>query len=263
MTENEKIIEQFRVPHGKSIPTQGLRPRVGRRPQASHDRAQAICRDAAQQDVSAMAEAQDRLYAADTWSILIVFQAMDAAGKDSTIKHVMSGVNPQGCQVYQLQAPVGPGTPTTTSSGDTPGASRAGRIGIFNRSYYEEVLVVRVDPALVHAERIPDGKLDDDFWADRYADINAFERHLTRNGTTILKFFLHLSKNEQRKRFLKRLEDPGGTGSSRPATWLNGRWDDYMNAYEAGDQRHEQQMGPLVHHPRRPQVGRPRSLPGS
>jgi PPK2 family polyphosphate:nucleotide phosphotransferase len=158
---------------------------------------------------------------------------MDAAGKDSTIKHVMSGVNPQGCEVTSFKHP-------STEELDhnflwryarrTP---ERGRIGIFNRSYYEEVLVVRVHPELVRAERVPDGQIDDDFWADRFADINAFERHLTRNGTTILKFFLHISKEEQRQRFLKRLDDPRKHWKFSPADLAErGFWDDYMKAYE-------------------------------
>ncbi len=232
--ENEKVIEQFRVPHGKSIQLKDYDPGWAgdtKRPTAERKR---FAETLLTQDVSALAEAQDRLYAADTWSILIVFQAMDAAGKDSTIKHVMSGVNPQGCQVYSFKHPSVQELDHNFLWRYARAVPERGRIGIFNRSYYEEVLVVRVHPALVQSERIPDAKLDEDFWADRYADINAFERHLTRNGTIILKFFLHVSKSEQRKRFLKRLKDPRKHWKFAAGDLAErARWDDYMNAYEA------------------------------
>ena len=178
---------------------------------------------------------------------------MDAAGKDSTIKHVMSGINPQGCEVYSFKHPSAEELDHNFLWRYARRVPERGRIGIFNRSYYEEVLVVRVHPELVTAQRIPDAKLNDDFWSDRFADINAFERHLTRNGTVILKFFLHLSKDEQRKRFLKRLKDPAKQWKFSPDD-LKERayWDDYMNAYENGHQRHEHQVGAMVHHSRRP-----------
>ncbi len=186
------------------------------------------------QDVSELSEAQEKLYASDSWSILIIFQAMDAAGKDSTIKHVMSGVNPQGCQVFSFKKPSSEELDHNFLWRYTRALPERGRIGIFNRSYYEEVLVVRVHPELVKAERLPDIKINDDFWADRYHDINALERHLTRNGTVVLKFFLYISKDEQRKRFLKRLED-----STKALEILcmadlieRGFWNDYMKAYE-------------------------------
>ena len=189
--------------------------------------------DVLSQDVSALADVQDRLYAADDWSILIILQAMDAAGKDSTIKHVMSGVNPQGCQVYSFKQPSAEELDHNFLWRYARALPERGRIGIFNRSYYEEVLVVRVHPELVEAQRIPDAKVDDDFWSDRFADINAFERHLTRNGTVILKFFLHLSKDEQRKRFLKRLKDPKKQWKFSPGDLAErAYWDDYMKAYE-------------------------------
>ncbi len=185
------------------------------------------------QDVSNLADAQDHLYAANSWSILIILQAMDAAGKDGTIKHVMSGVNPQGCQVFSFKQPSSEELDHNFLWRYARHAPERGRIGIFNRSYYEEVLVVRVHPELVDKERIPDAKVDDDFWADRMADINAFERHLTRNGTVILKFFLHISKNEQRKRFLKRLEDPAKQWKFSAADLAErAHWDDYMRAFE-------------------------------
>jgi PPK2 family polyphosphate:nucleotide phosphotransferase len=185
------------------------------------------------EDITALASAQERLYASDSWSILMIFQAMDAAGKDSTIKHVMSGVNPQGCQVFSFKQPSREELDHNFLWRYTRALPERGRIGIFNRSYYEEVLVVRVHPQLVKAQRIPGARFDDHFWADRYHDINALERHLTRNGTMVLKFFLHVSRDEQRKRFLKRLEDPSKHWKFAAADLVErGFWDDYMSAYE-------------------------------
>jgi PPK2 family polyphosphate:nucleotide phosphotransferase len=228
------MIERCRVPHGKSIKLKDYDPGWAGDPKLPAAERKRFAADLLTQDVSALAEAQDRLYAADTWSILMVFQAMDAAGKDSTIKHVMSGVNPQGCEVYSFKQPSAQELDHNFLWRYARVVPERGRIGIFNRSYYEEVLVVRVHPALVHAQRIPDAKVDDDFWADRYADINAFERHLTRNGTIILKFFLNVSKSEQRKRFLKRLKDPRKHWKFSAADLAErALWDDYMNAYEA------------------------------
>lgn len=184
--------------------------------------------------VTWLAEEQDKLYAQDRWALLLIFQAMDAAGKDSTIKHVMSGVNPQGCQVHSFKTP----SEEEIDHDFLWRAARAlperGRIGIFNRSYFEEVLVVRVHPELLAAQRIPDPMLGRGLWRERFADINAFELHLARSGYVILKFFLHLSREEQRRRFLARLEDPAklwkfslGDATERQ------HWDAYMAAYEA------------------------------
>ena len=260
MIENEEAIDRWRVPHGKSIQLKDYDPGWAGDPKLPKAERKRFAEEVLTQDVSALAEAQDRLYAADRWSILIILQAMDAAGKDSTIKHVMSGVNPQGCQVYSFKHPSAEELDHNFLWRYARRTPERGRIGIFNRSYYEEVLVVRVHPELVKAERIPDAKIDDDFWADRFADINAFERHLTRNGTVILKFFLHISKDEQRKRFLKRLKDPRKHWKFSAADLAERAfWDDYMKAYEDGHQRHQHQVGPLVHHPGRPQVGQPRA----
>ena len=157
------------------------------------------------EDVSKLAEAQDLLYAADSWSILLIFQAMDAAGKDSTIKHVMSGVNPEGCQVFSFKRPSTEELDHTFLWRCMKALPERGRFGIFNRSYYEEVLVAKVHPEVIAAERLPEPKFNKAFWEARYDDINQFEKHLSRNGTRILKFFLHVSKEEQRQRFLDRL----------------------------------------------------------
>jgi PPK2 family polyphosphate:nucleotide phosphotransferase len=185
------------------------------------------------QEVSALAEAQELLYAADSWSLLIILQAMDAAGKDGIIKHVMSGVNPQGVQVFSFKQPSSEDLDHNFLWRCWKAVPERGRIGIFNRSYYEEVLVVRVHPEFIKAQRLPDAKIDNDFWQARYEDINNFERHLTRNGTAILKFFLHVSKDEQRKRFLARLDDPDKHWKfSTKDVAERAYWDKYMQAYE-------------------------------
>jgi PPK2 family polyphosphate:nucleotide phosphotransferase len=188
--------------------------------------------------VRLMSDMQEKLYAQERWSLLLIFQAMDAAGKDGTIKHVMSGINPQGCQVTSFKAPS-----TVDLTHDYFWRSNAvlperGRIGIFNRSYYEEVLVVRVHPELLKAERIPQPLATKHVWKERFEDINAHERYLTRNGVVVRKFFLHVSKAEQKRRFLSRLEEPSKNWKFSGAD-LNerGYWHDYMNAYEEMIQR--------------------------
>lgn len=185
--------------------------------------------------IAALAEAQELLYASDSWALLVIFQAMDAAGKDSTIKHVMTGINPQGCQVTSFKHPSAKELDHTFLWRCMQVLPERGRIGIFNRSYYEEVLIVRVHPELVHAQRIPGADPQDPrFWQQRYDDINRFERHLARNGTAIVKFFLHLSRQEQRKRFLQRLTDPTKFWKFNAADVAErAYWDDYMAAYEA------------------------------
>lgn len=185
------------------------------------------------EDVSALAEAQDLLYASDTYAILLVFQAMDAAGKDGTIKHVMSGVNPQGCQVVSFKHPSVEELDHNFLWRYAKALPERGRIGIFNRSYYEEVLVVKVHSEILAAQRIPGIEAEKDRWQHRYEDINGFERHLTRNGTVILKFFLNLSKEEQSRRFLARLEDPTKHWKFSDSDLKErGYWDEYMDAYE-------------------------------
>jgi PPK2 family polyphosphate:nucleotide phosphotransferase len=180
-----------------------------------------------------LSEMQDKLYAQSNWGLLLIFQAMDAAGKDSTIKHVMSGVNPQGVEVHAFKEP---------SSGELAHdflwrtnrcLPARGKIGIFNRSYYEEVLVVRVHPELLEKEKIPKEFRGDHFWKHRYEDINAFEKYLTRNGIAIRKFFLNVSKKEQKQRFLERLDNPKKNWKFS-ATDVKERkcWDEYQTAYE-------------------------------
>jgi len=194
-------------------------------------------KDHARQEVQAnlekLAQAQELLYANDVYSLLVIFQAMDAAGKDSMIKHVMSGVNPQGCQVASFKKPSDEELDHTFLWRYNRHLPERGRIGIFNRSYYEETLVVRVHPELLERQKLPPGKRGKDFWRDRYEDINNFERHLVRNGTLILKFFLHVSPGEQKKRFLERLTKPEKHWKFNVADLEERRyWQDYMAAYE-------------------------------
>jgi PPK2 family polyphosphate:nucleotide phosphotransferase len=180
-----------------------------------------------------LAEAQELLYADDRYALLIVLQAMDAAGKDGTIKHVMSGVNPQGCQVFSFKKPSAEELNHNFLWRYMKCLPERGRIGIFNRSYYEDVLVVKVHPELLDQQKLPPGKRGKSFWEARYEDINAFEQHLVRNGIVVLKFFLHVSKEEQKRRFLERLERAEKnwkfSTSDLPERAF---WADYMDAYE-------------------------------
>src|SRR6266403_392145 len=183
--------------------------------------------------VMALAELQDKLYAQDKWAVLLIFQAMDAAGKDGAIKHVMSGVNPQGCQVYSFKAPSSEELDHDYLWRTMKCVPERGRIGIFNRSYYEEVLVVRVHPELLRAERIPPPLVTKDIWKERFQDIRAFERYLTRNGILIRKFFLNVSKKEQKRRLLARLDDSKKNWKFSAADIRErAYWNDYMTAYE-------------------------------
>jgi PPK2 family polyphosphate:nucleotide phosphotransferase len=183
-------------------------------------------------NVGELAAAQELLYASDIHSVLIVLQAMDAAGKDGTIKHVMSGVNPQGCQVFSFKKPSDEELDHNFLWRYMKALPERGRIGIFNRSYYEDVLVVRVHPEILSHQKLPPGDRGRKFWDARYDDINRFERHLTRNGTLILKFFLHLSKKEQKQRFQARLDDEDKHWKFSYAD-LKERdfWDDYQTAF--------------------------------
>ena len=184
-------------------------------------------------DIARLVALQDKLYAHDRWSVLLIFQAMDAAGKDSAIKHVMSGLNPQGTQVFSFKRPSDEELDHDYLWRTTKALPERGRIGIFNRSYYEEVLVVRVHPEILARQKLPASLVTPHVWTERYEDINAFERYLARNGTLIRKFFLHVSKEEQRRRFLARLDDPAKNWKFESADLAErDRWDDYMKAYE-------------------------------
>jgi PPK2 family polyphosphate:nucleotide phosphotransferase len=190
-------------------------------------------KDALVAGVQALAELQDMLYAQDRWAVLLIFQAMDAAGKDGTIKHVMSGVNPQGCQVYSFKAPSAEDLDHDFLWRCMKYVPERGRIGIFNRSYYEETLVVRVHPEFLEKQKLPPELVTKDIWKERFRDIRSFERYLTRNGVIIRKFFLHVSKGEQKRRFLERLQNPEKNWKfSANDITERAFWDDYMTAYE-------------------------------
>jgi PPK2 family polyphosphate:nucleotide phosphotransferase len=183
--------------------------------------------------IERMVDLQDKLYAQDRWAILLIFQAMDAAGKDGVIKHVMSGVNPQGCQVYSFKQPSAEELDHDFLWRTNKCIPERGRIGIFNRSYYEEVLVVRVHKELLEREKMPPSLVTKDIWNERFADINAYEQYLSRNGVVIRKFFLNLSKEEQKRRFLKRLDEPDKNWKLSSADIAEReRWPEYMTAYE-------------------------------
>ncbi len=188
---------------------------------------------ALQNGIKELARLQDVLYANDRWALLIIFQAMDAAGKDGAIKHVMSGVNPQGCQVYSFKQPSAEDLDHDFLWRCVRCLPERGRIGIFNRSYYEETLVVRVHPEILKKQQLPEPLVSKHLWDERFEDIRNFERHLTRNGTVIRKFFLNLSREEQKQRFLARLEKPEKNWKYSAADIRERAfWDDYMKAYE-------------------------------
>jgi len=231
------IIDLFRVPPGNKFRLKDHNPgwkQTAEFEDLGKDALKERARKALDQNLTDLAEAQGLLYADDRYSLLIVLQAMDAAGKDGTIKHVMSGVNPQGCQVSSFKKPSAEELDHNFLWRYSRALPERGRIGIFNRSYYEDVLVVKVHPELLGRqlprEKDRGGKK---FWEERYEDINAFEQHLVRNGTVILKFFLNVSKDEQKKRFLDRLERPEKNWKFSPSDMAErGYWNDYMRAYE-------------------------------
>ncbi|MBY0280040.1 polyphosphate kinase 2 family protein [Candidatus Binatia bacterium] len=190
-------------------------------------------KEALQVGIEALTEMQDMLYAQDRWAVLLVFQAMDAAGKDGAIKHVMSGVNPQGCQVYSFKAPTSEDLDHDYLWRCMKALPERGRIGIFNRSYYEEVLVVRVHEEMLARQKLPPQVVGKSIWKDRMADIRSFEEYLARNGIVVCKFFLNVSKDEQKKRFLERLDDPEKNWKfSVNDAAERQHWDAYMDAYE-------------------------------
>lgn len=230
----EDVLEMCRVEPGKKLKLKKHDPAWAGDLEVPEQARRLQAEQLLAQDINELAEAQDILYAADSWSLLVIFQAMDAAGKDGTIKHVMSGINPQGCQVHSFKQP-------STEELDhdflwrcSKALPECGHIGIFNRSYYEEVLVVKVHPELIAKQKIPAARPDKkSFWERRYADINAFEEHLTLNGTRIVKFFLNVSKAEQRRRFLERATDSKKHWKFSPQDVAERQhWDEYMAAYE-------------------------------
>ncbi len=223
-----KLAEKFRVDSGKDFRLKDFDPA-----DTAHWRSKEHAIEALQEGIARTAELQDKLYAQDLWSVLLIFQAMDAAGKDGAIKHVMSGVNPQGCEVHSFKAPSEVELQHDFLWRTTRDMPERGHIGIFNRSYYEEVLVVRVHPDLLADEKIPPSLTGKKIWEERFEDIRGFERHMARGGTVIRKFFLHLSKKEQKTRFLARLEEPEKNWKFS-ASDIHERkyWDDYQDAYE-------------------------------
>jgi PPK2 family polyphosphate:nucleotide phosphotransferase len=231
-----EIIDLFRVPPGKKVRLKDHNPgwaqtREARRLGKAVLKSRA--REILQKNLTELAEAQELLYGSDSHAVLMILQAMDGAGKDSTIKHVMSGVNPQGCQVVSFKVPSAEEHKHTFLWRHMKALPERGRIGIFNRSYYEDVLVVKVHPGLLESQKLPGTKRGRSFWEARYDDINAFEHHLVRNGTIILKFFLHISREEQKQRFLERLEKPEKHWKFSTSDLAERScWDQYMEAYE-------------------------------
>lgn len=192
-----------------------------------------LVKEALELGVEALAALQEILYAQDRWSLLVIFQAMDAAGKDGAIKHVMSGVNPQGCQVSSFKAPSSEELDHDFLWRCQKHLPERGRIGIFNRSYYEEVLVVRVHETILNAQKLPAKLVTKDIWEDRFKDIRNFEKYLARNGTVVIKIFLNVSKDEQKKRFIERVDDPDKNWKFSSADAKERlHWDQYMEAYE-------------------------------
>lgn len=224
----EKFIEPYRVTDGKKFRLADIDPA---------DTGMVKSKKAAQRwlarGVQWLSEKQEVLYAQDKWAVLLIFQAMDAAGKDGAIRHVMSGVNPQGCQVFSFKAPSAEELDHDFLWRSVKRLPERGRIGIHNRSYYEEVLIARVHPEILTRQRLPTPLMTEKIWEERYESIRDFERHLIRNGTVIRKFFLHVSKEEQKKRFLARLDEPEKNWKFSTADARErGFFDDYMHAYE-------------------------------
>jgi PPK2 family polyphosphate:nucleotide phosphotransferase len=223
-----KLARSYRVDDGKHFSLKDFDPA-----DTGHCRSVEQAQDDLQKGITRMADLQSKLYAQDSWALLLIFQALDAAGKDGTIKHVMSGVNPEGCQVYSFKVPSETELDHDFLWRTTQRLPERGHIGIFNRSYYEEVLVVRVHPKALENEKLPPPLVTKDIWEERFEDIRSFERHMARNGTVIRKFFLHLSKKEQKRRFLSRLEEPEKNWKFSAADIHERKyWDDYQKAYE-------------------------------
>src|SRR6266436_191607 len=226
-----ELAKPFRISKGKNFRLKDVDPNDTREFTKAADKPTA--KEALVTGVTALAELQDKLYAQDKWAVLLIFQAMDAAGKDGAIKHVMSGVNPQGCEVYSFKSPSAEDLDHDYLWRCMKCLPNRGHIGIFNRSYYEEVLVVRVHPEFLAKQKLPAKLLGKKIWEERFEDIRNFEQYLSRNGVVVRKFFLHVSKKEQKRRFLERIDDPQKNWkfSSNDANERD-FWDDYMEAYE-------------------------------
>jgi PPK2 family polyphosphate:nucleotide phosphotransferase len=225
-----RFSKPFRVTDGREFRLKDIDP-ADTLDLSAEDKPQA--QEALALGVEALAELQDRLYAQDRWSVLLIFQAMDAAGKDGAIKHVMSGVNPQGCQVFSFKAPSSEDLDHDYLWRCMKCLPERGRIGIFNRSYYEETLAVRVHPEFLASQKLPPRLVTKDIWKQRFEDIRDFEQYLAHNGVVVLKFFLHVSKKEQKKRFLERIENSAKNWKfSANDAKEREFWNDYMDAYE-------------------------------
>ena len=225
-----RVARHFRVTDGDDFELESIDPAEtldfddGQKPQA---------KEALAEGVAALAEMQELLYAQDRWAVLLIFQAMDAAGKDGAIKHVLSGVNPQGCHVVSFKAPSAEELDHDFLWRCATRLPERGRIGIFNRSYYEEVLVVRVHEEVLQRQKLPSSLVTKSIWKERFEDIRHFERYLTRQGIAVCKFFLHVSKEEQKKRFFERIDDPAKNWKFEPGDVdERGHWSAYQNAYE-------------------------------
>jgi PPK2 family polyphosphate:nucleotide phosphotransferase len=228
MSWASKLSKAYRIDDGKKFRLKHFDPAS-----TGHFHSKEHAQELLDKSIGEMAELQDKLYAQDRWALLLILQAMDAAGKDGVIKHVMSGVNPQGCQVYPFKAP----SPAELNHDflwrSMKSLPERGHIGIFNRSYYEEVLVVRVHSDILKGERIPEELIGKDLWQQRFQDIHNFEKYLSHNGIVVRKFFLNLSKKEQKRRFLERLNTPEKNWKFSEADLHERRcWDDYMAAYD-------------------------------
>jgi len=226
--KTEKLAKTFRVDSGKHFRLKDYDPA-----DTGHGLSEDNAKEALLEGIARTAELQDQLYAQGNWSILLIFQAMDAAGKDGAISHVMSGINPQGCQVYSFKVPTSTDLQHDFLWRTTCSLPERGHIGIFNRSYYEEVLIVRVHPEILKSQKTPPSLVGKKIWQERFEDICCFERHMARSGTVIRKFFLNLSKKEQKKRFLARLDHPEKNWKFSAADIHERKWwDDYQDAYE-------------------------------
>jgi PPK2 family polyphosphate:nucleotide phosphotransferase len=223
-----KLAKSYRIDNGKHFRLKDFNPA-----DTGHWKSPDEAKEHVQKDIDRMRKLQDMLYAQDCWSLLLIFQALDAAGKDGTINHVMSGVNPEGVQVYSFKQPSSIEMQHDFLWRTTRDLPERGHIGIFNRSYYEEVLIVRVHPKVLEAEKLPSSLVTKNIWDERFEDIRSLERHLSRNGTVIRKFFLHLSKKEQKQRFMARLDEPEKNWKFSAAdVHERAYWDDYQNAFE-------------------------------
>ncbi len=244
----KKLIRKLIVKEGSDVDLEDYDPGWAQNEELKEAGEEAVKEAAAkilEENRESLAAAQELLYASGTYSVLIILQGLDAAGKDGTIRHVMSGVNPQGCRVQGFKVPTQEELGHNFLWRYSKALPLKGEIGIFNRSYYEDVLVVRVHPEILVAQRLVTGKVGEKFWEDRYKDINAFERHLSRNNTLILKFFLHTSKDEQKRRLLERLENKDKYWKFSSADIKErGFWDDYVKAYEIMLSRTSQKWAP-------------------